>query len=59
MNSGTHFNPVDLVCYLKDYKGEKFNLKEFVDLDTGLISMKSKMVLTSRHLSCQDCGTAR
>ena len=42
MNSGTHFNPVDLVCYLKDYKGEKFNLKEFVDLDTGLISMKSK-----------------
>lgn len=42
MNSGTHFNPVDLVCYLKDYKGEKFNLKEFVDPDTGLISMKSK-----------------
>ena len=33
---------MDLVCYLKDYKGEKFNLKEFVDLDTGLISMKSK-----------------
>lgn len=42
MNSGTHFNPVDLVCYLKDYKGEKFDLKEFVDPDTGLISMKSK-----------------
>lgn len=42
MNSGTHFNPVDLVCYLKDYKGNKFNLKDFVDPDTGLISMKSK-----------------
>ncbi|MDO4511999.1 MAG: DUF4301 family protein [Bacteroidales bacterium] len=42
MNSGTHFNPVDLVCYLKDYKGEKFNLKNYVDPDTGLISMKSK-----------------
>lgn len=42
MNSGTHFNPVDLVCYLKDYKGNKFNLKDFVDSNTGLISMKSK-----------------
>ena len=41
MKSGTHFNPVDLVCYLKDYKGRKFNLKDFVDYDTGLISMKS------------------
>ncbi len=42
MKSGTHFNPVDLVCYIKDYKGNKFNLKEFVDPETGLISMKSK-----------------
>ena len=41
MKSGTHFNPVDLVCYIKDYKGNKFNLKHFVDQDTGLISMKS------------------
>ena len=42
MHSGTHFNPVDLVCYLKDYKGNKFNLKEFIDSDTGFISQKSK-----------------
>lgn len=42
MNSGTHFNPVDLVCYVKDYKGHKFDLKKFVDPDTGLISLKSK-----------------
>lgn len=42
MNSGTHFNPVDLVCYTKDYRGQKFNLKDFVDPDTGLISLKSK-----------------
>lgn len=42
MKSGTHFNPVDLVCYIDDYKGNKFNLKEFVDPETGLISMKSK-----------------
>ena len=41
MKSGTHFNPVDLVCYLKDYKGNKFDLKQFVDKETGLISMKS------------------
>lgn len=41
MKSGTHFNPVDLVCYIKDYKGDKFDLKQFVDSDTGLISMKS------------------
>ena len=41
MQRGTHFNPVDLVCYIKDYKGEKFDLKKFVDANTGLISMKS------------------
>ena len=41
MRSGTHFNPVDLVCYLHDYKGNPFNLKEFIDPDTGLISNKS------------------
>jgi hypothetical protein len=39
---GTHFNPVDLVCALKNYKGEKFNLKDFVDPQTGFISNKSK-----------------
>jgi len=42
MNSGTHFNPVDLVCYLKDYKGIKFDLTKFVDHETGFISNKSK-----------------
>ncbi len=42
MQSGTHFNPVDLVCYLRDYKGEKFDLKRYVDPETGLISNKSK-----------------
>lgn len=37
----THFNPVDLVCSITDYKGEKFNLSRFVDHDTGFISEKS------------------
>ena len=41
MNGATHFNPVDLVCCIRDYKGEKFNLPEYVDEDTGLISGKS------------------
>jgi len=39
--ASTHFNPVDLVCCIRDYKGEKFNLKEFVDHAAGFISLKS------------------
>ena len=39
---GTHFNPVDLVCAVKDYKGQPFNLPDFVDKTTGFISSKSK-----------------
>ncbi|MFA6873911.1 MAG: DUF4301 family protein [Bacteroidaceae bacterium] len=39
---GTHFNPVDLVCAVKDYKGEKFDLTKFIDKSTGFISYKSK-----------------
>ena len=39
---GTHFNPVDLVCAVRDYKGHKFNLVNFVDKATGFISYKSK-----------------
>lgn len=39
---GTHFNPVDLVCSLKNYKGEKYNLPDYIDKQTGFISLKSK-----------------
>ena len=39
---GTHFNPVDLVCAVKDYKGRRFNLPDYVDKSTGFISSKSK-----------------
>ena len=39
---GTHFNPVDLVCAVKDYKGQPFDLPKFVDKTTGFISSKSK-----------------
>ncbi|MCF0159520.1 MAG: DUF4301 family protein [Bacteroidaceae bacterium] len=40
--NGSHFNPVDLVCAIKNYKGEKFNLVDYVDKATGFISFKSK-----------------
>lgn len=40
--NGTHFNPVDLVCSIKDYKGCDFDLPKYVDKNTGFISSKSK-----------------
>lgn len=39
--AATHFNPVDLICCIRDCNGKKFNLTEFVDENTGFISMKS------------------
>lgn len=41
VDKATHFNPVDLVCGLRDYKGEKYNLSKYSDPDTGFISEKS------------------
>jgi hypothetical protein len=41
-NQSTHFNPVDLVCFVNNFKGEKFNLADFSDPKTGFISVKSK-----------------
>ncbi len=40
--NGSYFNPVDLVCAVKDYQGEKFDLREYVDSTAGFISHKSK-----------------
>jgi len=42
VKTATHFNPVDLVCAIKDYKGNKFDLNKFIDYQTGFISEKSK-----------------
>ena len=42
INKATHFNPVDLVCGVQNYKGEQFDLRKFVDPATGFISIKSK-----------------
>lgn len=41
-SQSTHFNPVDLVCGLKNYKGEPFNLNEYVDNTTGFIVTKNR-----------------
>jgi hypothetical protein len=42
LKSSTHFNPVDIVCSVKDYQGKKFDLTKFTDPGTGFISKKSK-----------------
>ena len=39
--SGTHFNPVDIVCATYDHKGNKYNLKNFVDNDSYFVVEKS------------------
>jgi nicotinamide riboside kinase len=41
LSSATHFNPVDLVCGLKNYKNDKFDLKQFVDPNSGFIVHKN------------------
>ena len=41
-DKATHFNPVDLVCAIRDREGRKFDLLNFVDKETGFISSKSK-----------------
>lgn len=41
MSRATHFNPVDLVCSIRDFDDEVYNLADFVDPDTGFISSKS------------------
>ena len=42
LESATHFNPVDLVCGVRDYNGNPFDLKKYVDNNAGFISAKSK-----------------
>jgi len=42
LKNATHFNPVDLVCGTKDYKGNRFDLEQFVDHKTAFITMKTK-----------------
>lgn len=43
LKNSTHFNPVDLVCGIKNYKGEAFELTKYVDPKTAFITMKTKV----------------
>jgi hypothetical protein len=38
----THFNPVDLICNVRNHKGKKYDLTEYCDEDTGFITYKSR-----------------
>ena len=51
VDQSTHFNPVDLVCAVRNFKGEAFNLTQFIDPKTGLISFKS---LNGKELKAQE-----
>lgn len=50
-SKATHFNPVDLVCCVRDFNNEQFDLRDFVDPSTGFISIKSK---DGRELKAQE-----
>lgn len=41
LKKSTHFNPVDLVCGITDYEGNKFNLLDYVDETSYFISHKT------------------
>jgi ribosomal protein S18 len=41
-SAAQYFNPVDLVCCMKNYRGEKFNLDSYVNRDAYLITMKNE-----------------
>ena len=43
LKNSTHFNPVDLVCGIKNHEGKKFDLNNYVDAKTSFITMKTKV----------------
>ena len=42
VSEATHFNPVDIVCGVRDYKGNKYDLTNYIDPKAGIISQKSQ-----------------
>ena len=42
LKNATHFNPVDLVCGIKNYKGDSFDLTKYVDYDAAFITTKTQ-----------------
>ena len=43
VDNATHFNPTDLVCGIKNYKGETFDLTQYVDHKAAFITIKPKL----------------
>ena len=41
LDLATHFNPVDMVCFIRNYNDQVFNLFDYRDPDQGFISKKS------------------
>src|SRR5690606_33467911 len=41
IKNSSHFNPVDIICGIRDYTGKKFNLNNYIDTNSGFISEKS------------------
>jgi hypothetical protein len=41
-SSAQYFNPVDMVCCMRNYRGEKFNLDSYVNPDAFLITRKNE-----------------
>ncbi len=41
LKTSSHFNPVDIVCTMKNYKGERFDLLAYVNPQQGFIVQKS------------------
>ncbi|MEA1974238.1 MAG: DUF4301 family protein, partial [Bacillota bacterium] len=41
LNNSEFFNPVDIVCFVKDYKGDKYNLLEYINKERYFISQKT------------------
>ena len=41
LSQSTHFNPVDIVCGIKRHNGQKFDLTQYIDSNTGFIVHKT------------------
>ena len=50
LGGATHFNPVDLVCGLRDFRGDPFELRRYVDPNTAFVSNKDHRGRPTRAL---------
>jgi hypothetical protein len=41
LSEASHFNPVDLVCGVRDFQDNKFDLRKYIDPDSFFVSEKS------------------